>query len=91
MTKAQLIAKIADETGISKKTVGEVYDALLVSATDALASCDSVQLFGFGAFTVKEKAAYTARNPKTNEPVEMPASKRVTFTASKNLKAKVNQ
>lgn len=91
MTKTQLIAKVATDTGISKKTVGEVYDALISGATETLANGEAIQLSGFGSFEVKEKAAYTARNPKTNEPVEMPASKRISFTASKVLKEKVNQ
>ena len=91
MTKTQLIAQIAAETGISKKTVAEVYEGLYNNVCEALAKGDSVTLSGFGVFSVKEKAAYTARNPKTNEPVEMPASKRLSFAASKVLKEKINQ
>ena len=91
MTKTQLIANAAEKTGISKKTVAEVYDALYAGFCEALTSGEDVTISGFGVFSVKEKAAYTARNPKTNEPVEMPASKRLAFSASKVIKEKINQ
>lgn len=91
MTKTQLIAKAAEKTGISKKTVAEVYDALYDGVLEALAADEDVTISGFGVFSVKEKAAYTARNPKTNEPVAMPASKRLAFSASKVIKEKINQ
>jgi DNA-binding protein HU-beta len=55
-----------------------------------LVAGEGVQLVGFGGFSVKDVAARTGRNPKTNEVVEIPASRRVTFSASKTLKDKVN-
>ena len=90
MTKTQLIEKAAKDAGLTKKSLSEAYDALLAAAIDALVAGDALQLSGFGAFTVKEKAAHTARNPKTNETVELPASRRVSFAASKVLKEKLN-
>lgn len=90
MTKTQLIAKAAKETGLSQKNVAQVYDALMNAACETLANGETVQISGFGSFAVKQKAAYTARNPKTNAPVEIPAARRVTFTASKVLKEKIN-
>ncbi len=90
MTKTQLIALAAQKSGISKKTATLVCDALLDSLCEELIAGESVQISGLGVFSVKEKAAYTARNPKTNTPVEMPVTKRISFSASKVLKEKVN-
>ena len=90
MTKSQWIEQVAKETGLTKKSVALICDALLSSASDAFAEGESLHLSGFGVFTVKEKAEYTARNPKTNERVAMPSSRRITFTASKLLKEKIN-
>ena len=77
MTKTQLIAKAAKETGLSQKNVAQVYDALMAAACETLANGEAIQISGFGSFAVKQKAAYTARNPKTNEPVAIPAARRV--------------
>ena len=54
--------------------------------TKALASGDKIQIVGFGSFETKERAARTARNPRTLEPVEIPASRTVAFHAGKGLK-----
>ena len=90
MTKTQLVDKIAKDTELTKKQAAEAVDAMIAAMQDALAAGESVQLVGFGGFSVKEVAARTGRNPKTNETVEIPASRRVTFSASKTLKEKVN-
>lgn len=90
MTKNQIIEQVAQATGMTKKSVAEVFDAISATVDNALVAGETVQIAGFGAFSVKEKAAYTGRNPRTNEPVEIPASRRVTFSASKTLKDKLN-
>ncbi len=90
MTKNQIIDQVAKETGMTKKSVAEVFDAISATIDNTLIAGEAVQIAGFGTFTVKEKAAYTGRNPRTNEPVEIAASRRVTFSASKTLKDKLN-
>ena len=90
MTKTQLIDQIAKESDLTKKQVVQTVDAFLEAIEAALMAGEAVQLSGFGIFSVKEKAAYTARNPKTNQPVEIPASKRLGFTVSKTLKDRLN-
>ena len=90
MTKTQLIDKIAKDTDLTKKQATEAVDAMIAAMQDALVAGEGVQLVGFGGFSVKDVAARTGRNPKTNEAVEIPASRRVTFSASKTLKDKVN-
>lgn len=91
MTKAELIAVAAKNLGVSRKSVGKALDAVLDAACVALQNGEELHLSGVGVFTVREREAYTARNPKTNEPVEMSASKRITFTPSKALKEKINE
>ena len=90
MTKAQLIAKVAAELELSRKHVAGVCDAFLDALGDSLADGEEIHLSGFGVFMVKKKEAHTARNPKTGDSVEIPASNRVNFAASKILKEKIN-
>ena len=91
MTKAEWIAKTAKSMGVPKSHVARMCDALLETASDSLAAGEELHVSGFGVFSVKEKAAYTARNPKTDERLQMPATRRLTFTASKVLKEKINE
>lgn len=91
MTKTQLIEKIAQDTGMTKKSVGEVCDALFETVAESLAAGESAQITGFGAFAVKERPARTGRNPKTGEPISISASRSAVFTASKALKEKINE
>ncbi len=86
MNKAALIALTAEKTNVSKKDTEAVITAALDAITAALASEEKVQLVGFGAFEVKSRAARLGRNPKTKEPIEIPASKVPVFKAGKALK-----
>ena len=89
MNKSELIAKIA-EAGLSKKDAGTALDAAVTAISDALARGESVQLIGFGTFSVKERAAREGRNPRTGETVKIKAAKSPVFKAGKALKDKVN-
>lgn len=91
MTKTQLIDKIAKENGWTKKQVAEMVDATLAALEGSLVAGESVQLAGFGTFAVKEIAAHTGRNPRTGEAVEIAASRKLTFSASKAMKDKLNE
>lgn len=86
MNKAELINAVAEKAGLSKKDAELAVNATIESITDALTKGDKVQLVGFGGFEVKERAARTGRNPKTREPIEIPASKMPVFKAGKALK-----
>ncbi len=88
MNKNELITKIA-ETGLSKKDAGTALDAAIAAIGDALANGESVQLIGFGTFSVKERAAREGRNPRTGEVVKIKAAKTPAFKAGKALKDKV--
>lgn len=86
MNKAELIAAVAEKTGMSKKDTDAVIAATLGTITEALAEDEKVQLVGFGSFEVKKRAARTGRNPKTKEVIEIAASKVPVFKAGKALK-----
>ena len=89
MNKTELVAAVAEKTGLSKKDSEKAVNAAFDSITEALAAGEKVQLVGFGAFEVKERNARVGRNPKTKETIEIPASKYPVFKAGKVLKDKV--
>ena len=86
MNKAELIAAVATKAGISQKDAGKALAAILDEIQDALKNGDKVQLVGFGSFEVRAKAARKGRNPKTNEEIDIPASKCPAFKAGKAFK-----
>ncbi len=86
MTKANIVDAVATKTGVTKKAAEAAVNAALEAVTDALKAGDKVQVFGFGTFEVKERAARTGRNPRTGETLEIAASKNVGFSAAKALK-----
>lgn len=90
MNKNELIAAMAEKSGLSKKDAGAVLDAFTVAVQDALLQGDKVQLVGFGTFEVKERAARTGKNPRTGEAVEIAAAKVPAFKAGKVLKDALN-
>jgi len=86
MNKAELIAAVAEKSGMSKKDTEAVVSATLDTITNALKTSEKVQLVGFGSFELKKRAARIGRNPKTKETIEIPASQVAVFKAGKALK-----
>ncbi|MDX8408626.1 MAG: HU family DNA-binding protein [Mariprofundales bacterium] len=86
MNKADLVNTVAQEAGLSKADAVKAVDAVVSGISGALSSGDSVSLVGFGSFVVSERAARTARNPRTGETIEVGPSKGVRFKAGKALK-----
>lgn len=86
MTKMDLIAKVAEKTEFTKKDADMAVSAVIDAITEALSSGDKVALVGFGTFEVKERAARKGHNPKTKQPIDIPASKAPVFKAGKALK-----
>ena len=91
MTKSDLIASVADKAGITKKAAGEAIEAVINSVSDALSSGDKVQLVGFGTFEVRQRKARTGRNPKTNQPLHIPAKRVPGFKVGKEFGDAVNK
>lgn len=90
MNKVELVGAVASKSEISKKDVEKVINAFTNIVADALVDGDKVQLVGFGTFEVVERAERQGRNPATNEPMLIRASKSPKFKASKTLKSIVN-
>lgn len=86
MNKTELISAVAEKTGLSKKDSDAAIAAVVDAITESLVQGEKVQLVGFGSFEVKKRAARTGRNPRTNEPVEIPAAKLPVFKPGKALK-----
>ena len=86
MNKAELIAAVAEKTGLSKKDSEKVVNATFDTITSTLESGEKVQLVGFGVFDVKSRGVRIGRNPKTKEEIEIPATRVPSFKAGKALK-----
>nr|WP_119680913.1 HU family DNA-binding protein [Indioceanicola profundi] len=90
MNKNDLVAAVADTTGLSKSDATKAVDAVFDGIAAALKKGDDVRLLGFGTFAVAERAARQGKNPRTGETIEIAASKQPKFTAGKGLKDAVN-
>ncbi len=86
MTKAELVAGMAADSGLTKADAEKALNAFLGQVEKALKQGDKVHLVGFGSFEVKERAERTGRNPKTKETIVIPAGKAPVFKAGAALK-----
>jgi DNA-binding protein HU-beta len=86
MNKTDLIYAVAEKTGTTKKDTTKVISALLSELAAALANGDTVQISGFGTFSVRNRAGRESRNPATGAAISVPASKFPAFKAGKALK-----
>ena len=91
MNKAELIAAVAEKTGLAKKDSEKAVNATFEAISAALAEGGKVQLVGFGTFEVQERAAREGRNPQTGTTMKIKASKAPKFKAGKALKDAVNK
>lgn len=89
MNKNEVVAAMAEKSGLSKKKCEDALDALVAVVGDGLKSGGKVKLLGFGTFEVKERAARIGRNLRTKEPVNIPASRQPVFKPGKALKEAV--
>ena len=90
MNKQDLVSKVAESSELSKQKAATAVDAVIDAIKGSLKKGDDVRLVGFGTFTVSQRAATTGRNPRTGEPIQIPASKQPKFKAGKELKEAVN-
>ena len=91
MNKTELIAAVADTTGISKKDAEKAVSATVDTIVDAIAKGDKVQLVGFGTFEQRQRNARTGVDPRTGNKIEIAASKVPAFKAGKAFKDAVNK
>ena len=90
MNKNDLVTAVAGRSGMSKADASRAVDGVFDSIAGALSSGGEVRIVGFGTFSVANRKATTGRNPRTGEPIQIPASKQPKFKAGKGLKEAVN-
>lgn len=90
MNKNDLVAAVANGSGLSKADATKAVDGVFDSITSSLSSGEEVRLVGFGTFSVVRRAASEGRNPRTGEKIKIPASNQPKFKAGKGLKGAVN-
>ena len=90
MNKAELVAAIAEEAGLSRKDSEKALKAFTDVVTAELKKGEKIQLVGFGTFEVSERAAREGRNPQTGKAMTIAASKSPRFKAGKALKDAMN-
>ncbi len=94
MTKEELINHVSEKVeDVSKARIREIYDAVFEGITSALMEGDKQRFLvnSFGTFEVKHRAARKGRNPRTKEPLDIPASTTVSFRPAQALKEKLNK
>ncbi|MGE4314053.1 MAG: HU family DNA-binding protein [Pseudobdellovibrionaceae bacterium] len=91
MNKSELIDAVAKQADLPKTKAQTALEAVIDCIKASLKKGDEVRLVGFGTFSVSKRAATTGRNPRTGETIKIPASKRPTFKAGKELKDAVNK
>lgn len=89
MTKAELIAAVAGDAGITKVQAAEAVDSYIANVTAELKKSGKFGLVGFGTFSVVKRKARTGRNPQTGEEIQIKAKNVVKFKAGKVLAEKV--
>lgn len=89
MNRTELIAALAEEAGITKTDAGKALNAVIKCVGESLAKGEPVALVGFGTFSIVDKPARTARNPRTGETLNVAAKKAVKFKVGKELAEKV--
>jgi DNA-binding protein HU-beta len=90
VNKSELIEKVAGQAGLSKSDAEKAVNAFIGVVEAAVATGDKVTVPGFGAWSRTFRAARTGRNPRTGEPVAIPAANAVKFSVGADFKKKVN-
>jgi DNA-binding protein HU-beta len=91
MNKSELVEQVADRAGLARGQAAGAVDAALAAIEAELAGGGEVMITGFGRFSVTERAARQARNPRTGEPIDVPAGRAPRFSPGTRLKRAVAQ
>ena len=91
MNKSELIEIIAEKAKLTKKKAEDVVNLIFDSMVDAMVRGDRIEIRGLGSFVVKEYGAYTGRNPRTGESIEVKPKKLPFFKVGKELKEMVDE
>lgn len=90
MTKAEIVEKVSEKVGTTKKESADLVEAVFNILKSTLESGEEVKVSGFGKFEVKQKKDRTGRNPQTGEAITITARRILTFKPSSLLRAAVN-
>lgn len=90
MKKSELVSAIAEQSGMTKGESARAVNAIMKCIENALIDGDTIDIRGFGTFSVRERAARIGRNPRTGEKLDIEATNTVKFKAGKDLKDAVN-
>jgi DNA-binding protein HU-beta len=91
MTKADLVARIAEESGVSKKAAGLALNSMVKAIHEVLKKGDKIRIADLGSFSVVKRQARQGVNPRTGKPIKIPATKAPKFAAAKALKEVVKK
>ena len=91
MNKTELVAAVAEQAGLSKKDAEAAVKAFTDVVSDALKKGDKIQLVGFGTFEVRSRSERQGRDPRTNSPITIPASKVPAFKVGKAFKSAIDK
>jgi integration host factor subunit beta len=91
MTKAELVEDVAQAAELTKKDAERLVEIVFESIIDTLNHGEKIELRGFGSFRVRERGARRGRNPKTGDPVDIPAKRVPYFKPGKELKELINE
>ena len=91
MNKSELVERVSKKANLSVKDSNAAVNAFMSVVKESLANGEEAVLVGFGSFLVRDRAARTGHNPRTGEPLSIPAVKVPAFRPGKTLKDSVNQ
>lgn len=86
MNKTELISAVAEKTGLSKKDADNAVNVMLDTIIASVAKDEKVQIVGFGTFELRTRSERQGRDPRTNSPITIPASRVPAFKAGKAFK-----
>ena len=91
MNKSEMIEELAVKTNLNHKIAETIVNLVIDSIKSALINGDRIELRGFGSFHIEHYQAYTGRNPKTGDSIQVPPKKLPFFKVGKELKEKINR
>lgn len=91
MNKGELVDKVAEKSGVTKKQADSVLSAAIEAIMETVSHGDKVTLVGFGSFERRDRKEREGRNPKTGETMVIPATKVPAFSAGKQFKEMVSK
>ncbi len=90
MNKTELIGEVAKKAGLTKKDTEKVINSFIDVVQESLSGGDTVAILGFGTFVARERPAREGRNPRTGEPIQIPAAKVPVFRPGRGLRDAVS-